>query len=85
MYDSIFPSLGNDIIIHQGRMIFVIYHSNLAFLGDDIIKADTVFVMYYSTFKSDETGIVVYSFNNVIIEIKHTIFKLLENIPLLLC
>ena len=43
--------------------------------GDDTINADTVFVMYHSTFKRDETGMVVYTFNIDIFDI-HTIFIL---------
>ena len=50
------------------------HDSILPSLGDDIIKADTVFVMYHSTFKRDETGMVFYSLNIDIFDI-HTIFK----------
>ena len=61
MYDSIFPTLGNDI--NLAEIILVNYHFIFASLGNNIMKAYTVFVMYHSTFKRDETGIMVYFFN----------------------
>ena len=67
MYDSVFTSLGNDIIFIMAVIIFVNYYSILASLGNDIIEAGTVVVMYYSTFKGDETAMVDYSFHNDII------------------
>ena len=36
--------------------ISVIHHSILAFLGNDIIKANMIFVIHHSSFKRDKTG-----------------------------
>ena len=61
MYDSIFLSLGNDII--KADVIFVINHFILASIGNNIIKTEMFFVMDHSTFKRDETGMVADSYN----------------------